>query len=420
MSTGEDRVRGFPAFPAGRRARRGRSWWGDAWIRALEETTLDETLLRRGRRAASAGQVGPITVSPGRIAAEVSDGVREVPYRTRVFVEPMTDVQWSRFLDQLVARAGHVAALLDGELPRDLASAADDAGIGLLPGLGDLQPECDCPELVAAACRHAAALCYQMSWLLDADPFLLLLIRGRGTRELLDEVRRRGDRPAADAPAPSAGSGHRVPAAGAGQPAALAYARPDPPLPAPPPAPQAGMPGPALPAAPGIPAEALHGLVENAAGRAAALLGAGPDGAAVPLTLPEQVDAVRLAVGAGGPVLARLRQAGGRTVREFGRAVRAWEYGGRSGLAVLDEAWTPPPVRLARARAELTAGWAGDDPPRPQVWRNRWTFPGYRVQLRYGHDGRWYPYRERADGDWWPAGPPRSDPADALADLLGD
>jgi hypothetical protein len=39
--------------------------------------------------------------------------------------------------------------------------------------------------------------------------------------------------------------------------------------------------------------------------------------------------------------------------------------------------------------------------------------------LRYGQDGRWYPYREAADGEWWPAGAPRDDPAEALADLLG-
>ncbi|MGI5150760.1 SWIM zinc finger family protein [Plantactinospora sp. CA-294935] len=413
--SGDDRVRGFPAFPPGRRARTSRSWWGDAWIRALEDTSLDQTLLRRGRRSASAGHVGSITVSPGRIAAEVHDGVRDLPYRTRVFVEPMTDAQWSRFSDQVAAKAGHIAALLDGEMPRDLASSADDAGIALLPGLGDLQPECDCPEWAAAACRHAAALCYQVAWLLDADPFLLLLIRGRGAREVLAELRRRAHRPAA-AP-PSAAPAGRP---GAGVPAARAYARPDPPLPAPPPPPESGVPGPALPDAPGIAAEVLRGLVDNAAVRAAALLRVAPDGDGPPPALPERVDAVRLAVGAGGPVLARLRRAGGRTAREFSRAVRAWEYGGHAGLSVLDEPWTPPPVRVARARADLTAGWAGDDPPEPQVWRNRWTFPRHRAQLRYGRDGRWYPYRERADGDWWPAGVPRDDPADALADLLGD
>ncbi|MBF9133650.1 hypothetical protein I0C86_32650, partial [Plantactinospora sp. S1510] len=122
---------------------------------------------------------------------------------------------------------------------------------------------------------------------------------------------------------------------------------------------------------------------------------------------------------AGGPALARLRRASGRPAREFSRAVRAWEYGGHAGLAVLEESWRPPAAGLARARARLGAGWAGDELPEPQVWRNRWTFPDRRAQLRYGQDGRWYPYREAADGEWWPAGVPRNDPVEALADLLG-
>jgi uncharacterized Zn finger protein len=412
VTDGADRIRGFPAFPPGRRARQTRAWWGDAWIRALEETSLDQTLLRRGRRSASAGQVGSITVSPGRIAAEVHDGVQDVFYRSRVFVEPMTDAEWTRFLDQVEAKAGHIAALLDGEMPRDLVAAAADVGVRLLPGLGDLQPECDCPEW-GDPCPHATALCYQVAWLLDADPFVLLLIRGRGRRELLAELRRRTARPRPGPPTgPSAGTG--------GVPAAQAYARPDPVLPQPPPPPGSDGLGPELPDAPGVPAEALRALVDNAADRAAALLGFTAPGGAPPPSLPERSDAVRLAAaGASGPALARLRRASGRPAREFSRAVRAWEYGGPAGLAVLEESWRPPASGLARARARLDAGWDGDDLPQPQVWRNRWTFPDRRAQLRYGQDGRWYPYREAADGEWWPAGAPRDDPAEALADLLG-
>lgn len=130
---------------------------------------------------------------------------------------------------------------------------------------------------------------------------------------------------------------------------------------------------------------------------------------------------MRLAAGgADGLVRARLRRATGRPAWEFDRAVRAWEYGGRAGLAVLAESWRPAPVELARARAALAAGWGADELPRVRVWRNRWTFPERGVQVRYGRDGRWYPYRQVAGGRWWPAGPARTDPVAALADLLGD
>lgn len=178
-------ARGFAQFP--KTTRRGaRTWWGKAWIKALEDTALDPAPLKLGRRYAHAGVVGPITVSPGRIAAIVHDD--DTVYSTVVFVPELTDLEWRRFLDRVAAQAGHIAALLDNDMPRDLVTSAEDAGVPLLPGIGDLEPECDCPgwEL---PCRHAAALAFQVSWLLDADPFVLLLLRGRGERELLDELR---------------------------------------------------------------------------------------------------------------------------------------------------------------------------------------------------------------------------------------
>jgi uncharacterized Zn finger protein len=131
--------------------------------------------------------VGTITVSPGRIAAQVHDGDRDTTHRAVVFVHQLTEDEWQRFGAQVAARAGHLAALLDRDLPYDLVEASEDAGVRLLPDPGDLQPECGCPGF-AHPCRHAAALCYQTSWLLDSDPLLLLLIRGRGERELVDLV----------------------------------------------------------------------------------------------------------------------------------------------------------------------------------------------------------------------------------------
>jgi hypothetical protein len=97
------------------------------------------------------------------------------------------------------------------------------------------------------------------------------------------------------------------------------------------------------------------------------------------------------------------------------RAARAWEYGGAAGLETLESAWTPSRAELARARAAIADAWEGEEPPAFEVRRNWWTGEG--VQLRYGRDGRWYPYRD-SGGEWWPAGPAAQDPAAALAALL--
>ena len=58
------RRRGFPAFTAQRRSTRGKSWWGRAWVQAMEDTSLDNGQLKKGRRYANSGQVGTITDQP--------------------------------------------------------------------------------------------------------------------------------------------------------------------------------------------------------------------------------------------------------------------------------------------------------------------------------------------------------------------
>src|SRR6201991_1622200 len=96
-------ARGFAAFPP-RPGRRGRSWWARAFVAAMEDTALDAVLLRRGRRFAGSGRVGPITISPGRISAVVEDpdGIVEVT----VHLTQLTDADWDRLLDQVGAEAG--------------------------------------------------------------------------------------------------------------------------------------------------------------------------------------------------------------------------------------------------------------------------------------------------------------------------
>ncbi|MGW6928532.1 SWIM zinc finger family protein [Lentzea sp. NPDC054927] len=180
-------ARGFAAFPKVKR-RVATTWWGKAWVKALEDTALDNAMVRLGRRYAHAGVVGPITVSPGLLHAQVHDD--DTVYSTTVSVPALSEVQWGRFLDRVAEHSGHIAALLDNNMPLDLVTAAEESGVDLLPGIGDLEPECDCDgwEL---PCRHAAALAFQVGWLLDADPFVLLLLKGKPEQELLDALKQR-------------------------------------------------------------------------------------------------------------------------------------------------------------------------------------------------------------------------------------
>ncbi|MDH6624706.1 putative Zn finger protein [Streptomyces sp. LBL] len=403
--------RTFPAFPALPSGGGGfaETWWGNAWVAALEEGTLDTQRLVRGRGYAEQGHVDAITVTPGLVLAYVQ-GSRPRPYRVQVRLRTLDDADWDRFLHSAAERPADIAALLDREMPHTLA----DSGVPLLPGPGDLDPRCSCPDS-GHPCKHAAALCYQTARLLDADPFVLLLLRGRGEHELLGALSRLSAARAARAaqergPAPLPG----VRATDALKPRQL------PPLPAPLPTPRHPEQPPVYPATAGGPDPfALDQLATDAATRAHALLATGRDPVGE-LTLWQ--DAVRLAAARPGSGLtagtralySSLTSATGRAPGDLARAVAAWRQGGLEGLSVLEEPWDPPAGRFDRARPLLLAA----DLPAFRPWHNHLTHPRGHVQLRLGRDGLWYAYEsEPAHDDWWPRGTPDLDPVGALTGL---
>ncbi|MER5307988.1 SWIM zinc finger family protein [Streptomyces sp. NPDC002773] len=407
----DDRRRSFPQV-APREAPDGRfaaTWWGNAWVEALEDTALDPARLARGKAYAGRGHVDAITVTPGRVVAYVH-GSRARPYRAEIRMRTLGDDGWERFLDEATARPDHIAALLDKDVPHAL-----EAVTGLLPAPGDLVPDCTCPD-DGYPCKHAAALCYQAARLLDEDPFVLFLMRGRGEQELLAELTRRNAARSAAETIAAAPPMPTVPAR------AVLDAMDRPGLPLPPPLPLPDRPGrPAVfPPDPDAPDPlALDLLATEAAARAHVFLGTGHDPVAA---LTPWQDAVRLAAAHPGSGLTAstralyrdLAYALDRTPTDLARAVAAWRQGGAAGLAVLEEPWDPPAGPFDRARPALIAA----DFPAFRPWRNRLSTES--LQLRLGRDGLWYGYESDAGReDWWPRGTPDPDPVGALTDLLG-
>ncbi|MEU2281016.1 SWF or SNF family helicase [Streptomyces sp. NPDC013178] len=414
-----DTERTFAAMPpAGGRAF-AQTWWGRAWLAALEDGALDAEQVRTGRRLARAGGVGAVSVRPGRVTAVVQD-LDRTAHRADVLLDVLTDAQWDRFLDLTVGRAGHVAALLDREMPPHLVEDAETAGIDLLPGLGDLEAECECGAW--DHCGHTAALCYQVARLLDQDPFVLLLLRGRPERALLDDLQARG----------GAAPDETAPRRPDGVDAAEAYRAGHvlPPLPADPDLPEGPGVPPSLdtdiPPPPGVDPAALELLAARTAAEAYVLLaqarreGAEQRPPAARLTAAQ--DAVRLAAGRLGdretpqPVADRLAAGSGRRREQLAPAVRAWRLGGAAALSVLEEEWSVEGELLARARAALESAWEEDQRPVLRARGNQWTVVGAPGQLRLGRDGRWWPYRKER-GRWVPTGDAAQDPATALASI---
>ena len=190
----------------------GRTWWGRAWLEALEQRArLDPDRLPRGLDYARSGAVADLTLSPGEARARVR-GRKSEPYQVRIRVRRFADDEWDRVLEAIAARLGHAAALLDGELSPEIAGDAAGAGLDLLPGGGEVGPRCDCPD-DADPCKHSAAACYLIADALDADPFALFLLRGRTRDQVLAGIRarRRGASPSTGR---AAGDGRAAQSAG--------------------------------------------------------------------------------------------------------------------------------------------------------------------------------------------------------------
>ncbi len=399
------------------------TWWGQAWVDALEQRArLDPNRLPRGRTYAHSGAVGELVLAPGEARAQVQ-GRRRRPYDVRVRVRAFADDEWDRVLDAISAQLGRAAALLDGDLPPEVAADVAGAGLDLLPGGGEVGPRCTCPD-DADPCKHSAAVCYLVADALDADPFVVLLLRGRTREQVLAGLRsrRRGQRPdragLPDAAAPT-GAAEADEDGGLDARAAFATAPSAEPIPVPPMPPnRPGLPA-ALPVDPPPGRAALRddllALAADAAARAWQLaVGLDRDAG---LSLDPDSDLARRADRAlGTPAFSALAARCGVGGRELARRGLAWRHGGRTGLDLLHTDWDPGAeaagaadlLKAARvALRDLAGGTA-------RVTRNRVT--AGRLQLRLGRDYLWYPYM-KSDDDWEPAGPPQPDPARAAEQL---
>ncbi|MGQ4426714.1 hypothetical protein ACN6LL_001374, partial [Streptomyces violaceoruber] len=84
--------RTFVALPPAQGRGFAQTWWGRAWLKALEDAAMDTAQVKTGRRLARAGAVGAVSVRPGRITAVVQDRDRTA-HRADVLLEQLSDAQ---------------------------------------------------------------------------------------------------------------------------------------------------------------------------------------------------------------------------------------------------------------------------------------------------------------------------------------
>jgi uncharacterized Zn finger protein len=165
-------------------------WWGKRWIQTLESFNIGARL-SRGSSYARRGQVISLKVEKGSVTAKVQ-GSRAAPYKVIIKLATFTEKQWKKILDKLIEEPIYAARMLGNEMPEDIESVFQSAGLELFPARhNDLKTDCSCPDW-SNPCKHIAAVYYLLAERFDSDPFLLFTLRGMEREEFLRRLRESG------------------------------------------------------------------------------------------------------------------------------------------------------------------------------------------------------------------------------------
>lgn len=396
--------------------------WAQALTTALTQAAGDTALLDAARLLTT-GEAYPLNVNQGFATTKfpLPDGRVARP---RLFVTELTAADWDRIETAICKRPDAAAVAGTAAISDQLTDPAHTAGIPIVPGPQDISHTCTCTTGAAnSACPHSVALGILLAERLRTAPAPLFTLRGRPHQHLKKRLHASGE--ASRQPGTPASESPTGAAAPARRPAS------------PPPAtsPADLIPAQATELAPPIPdrvdldltgvravltgaldappeplpgTEALVALAADAAHRAGALLDEQE-----PLAGPEPgSDIARFLALPHG---AAFRQAAmdhlGLDIVGMGHLQLAYTHGGLGGAAAYLEPFTVDHDVLAHAQACI-------QPLRPaatatiECERNRITDEAAGIQLRYGPDGRWHPYRAPY-GIWQPVPSPSADAAQA-------
>ncbi|GGU39229.1 hypothetical protein [Streptomyces violascens] len=387
------------------------------WARALTAAltaTADAALLDAARRLLATGTAS-LNVNQGFATSKfpLPDGRVARP---RLLVDELSPQQWDRIEDSIAAHPDAARIAGTAAISDILADPAHTAGIPLVPPPQDISHTCTCtPDPVTSSpCAHSVATGLLLAERLRTSPAPLFTLRGRPHQHLKNRLRTTPSTAVPRQPPP------RTP-----EPSPASPADPTrPPRTTIPLTPTAAMPEPAdldltqahpvltsaldPPPAQLPDLQALTALAADAAHRAQSLL-AGND---TPLCPDTASDLARfIALPHGAPFRQAAMDHLGLDIVAMGHLTLAHTYGGPSGAAAYLEPFAVDHDVLARAQADI-------QPLRPapmaivECEDNRITDTAAGIQLRYGPDGRWYPYRAPY-GAWQPVAGPSADPAQA-------
>jgi uncharacterized Zn finger protein len=164
----------------------GKTWWGEHWLRSLENVDYDNRL-PRGASYARSGQVKDIKIKENQIIAKVQ-GTRPTPYKVTVIVPPFFEEDIERLMENIIERPALISKLLNRELDPEILTVAEQLGLKVFPHQWtDFKMQCSCPDW-AVPCKHLASVIYMISREIDNNPFLVFSIH---KVDLIEELKKR-------------------------------------------------------------------------------------------------------------------------------------------------------------------------------------------------------------------------------------
>jgi len=175
---------------------RGSQHWPERWNDVLLESRELRTKVRRGRVLARRRRVGGLAIRPGLVTATVEDDSGN-SFSVRLRLSILDPDVWDDVANRLQADAGHLARLVTGRIDDNMMEAFDASGAELFPyDVSDVSYYCTCYDQ-DAVCIHAVAAHVALADAMEADPFVLMELRGRDRDWLLQATAAEltGDKP---------------------------------------------------------------------------------------------------------------------------------------------------------------------------------------------------------------------------------
>ena len=373
------------------------TWWGTVWTSAMGQAFSEARELETGARLARRLDIS-VEMSPGSITLRDPDEA----WIAHLGLRQLDDGQWETLLRTVAADPQLTAAVVTGDLPLELHGKAVALGCSFAPEAADVGADCSCPDW-HEPCRHVGALIALVAEMVDQDPWLLVMLRGRSRDQVAETVRRlrsaqrgvewveSGDEPRGADPGVAATAALRSVAAPI--PAPLpALRRPAGPTPYRPP-----------PADAGVGHGDLHRLVADAAQRAFDLLGGMIDGDGLGLEVSHDVARIAAGLEPDNPRMDALAAAADLPVDELRRMALGWDQAGSDGVEAVAAPQPPTDDQLVRATAAL-----------PGARVAKATVTAGAVQLRVDRSGRWWRFARDDELGWVIADGPANDPAALL------